>query len=142
MQRLKTCTDDVDSSGTLRPTSFRMSFISSESLLTYSLILFNRCLGHVVNLGNQDVMAHITRIAAVEMTTAIWEYDPLLPDNRLLNGSLDVIAAIRSLTVKVRKIPDFSVRFKLIHVICRYRRLANELKSSIGCKLNAVSLFL
>jgi hypothetical protein len=57
-------------------------------------------LGHVINLGNIDVMAHITKIAAVETTTAIWEYDPLLPDNRVLNGSLDVIAAIRTLAIK------------------------------------------
>jgi hypothetical protein len=46
-------------------------------------------------------MARITKIAAVETTTAIWEYDPLLPDNRVLNGSLDVIAAIRTLAIKV-----------------------------------------
>lgn len=46
-------------------------------------------------------MAHITKIAAVETTTAIWEYDPSLPDNRVLNGSLDVVAAIRTLAIKV-----------------------------------------
>ena len=46
-------------------------------------------------------MARITKIAVVETTTAIWEYDPSLPDNRLLNGSLDVIAAIRTLAIKV-----------------------------------------
>jgi pyridoxal/pyridoxine/pyridoxamine kinase len=46
-------------------------------------------------------MKHITKIAAVETTSAIWEYDPILPDNRLLNGSLDVIAAIRTLAIKV-----------------------------------------
>jgi hypothetical protein len=46
-------------------------------------------------------MTHITKIAAVETTTAIWEYDPTLPDNRVLNGSLDVIAAIRTIAIKV-----------------------------------------
>jgi hypothetical protein len=46
-------------------------------------------------------MARITKIAAVETTTAIWEYDPMLSDNRVLNGSLDVIAAIRTLAIKV-----------------------------------------
>lgn len=46
-------------------------------------------------------MGHITKIAAVETTTAIWEYDPDLPDNRILGRSLDVIAAIRTLAVKV-----------------------------------------
>jgi hypothetical protein len=64
-------------------------------------IFIPRCLAHVVNLGNIDVMKHITKIAAVETTTAIWEFDPDLPGNRILGGSLDVIAAIRTLAVKV-----------------------------------------
>jgi len=46
-------------------------------------------------------MDHITKIAAVEMTTAIWEYDPSLPDNRVLNGLLDVVAAVQTLAIKV-----------------------------------------
>jgi hypothetical protein len=46
-------------------------------------------------------MTHITKIATVEMTTAIWEYGPTLPDNRVLNSSLDVIAAICTLAIKV-----------------------------------------
>jgi len=48
----------------------------------------------VVNLANVAVMDCITKIAAVETTTAIWEYDPSLPDNHMLNGSLDVVAAV------------------------------------------------
>jgi len=47
------------------------------------------------------VMGCITKIAAVENANAIWEYDPSLPDNRILEGSLDVIAAIRTIAVKV-----------------------------------------
>jgi hypothetical protein len=47
-------------------------------------------------------MGHITKIAAVETTTAIWEYDPDLPGNRVLGGSLDIIAAIRTLAVKIQ----------------------------------------
>jgi hypothetical protein len=46
-------------------------------------------------------MSHITKIAAVESATAIWEYDPTLPGNRVLGGSLDVIAAIRTIAIKV-----------------------------------------
>jgi hypothetical protein len=46
-------------------------------------------------------MGHITKIAAVENATAIWEYDPTREDNRVLGGSLDVIAAIRTLAIKV-----------------------------------------
>ena len=47
------------------------------------------------------MMGHITKIAAVENATAIWEYDPSLEGNRVLVGSLDVIAAIRTLSIKV-----------------------------------------
>ncbi len=46
-------------------------------------------------------MGHITKIAAVENATAVWEYDPTREDNRVLGGSLDVIAAIRTLAIKV-----------------------------------------
>jgi hypothetical protein len=46
-------------------------------------------------------MGHITKIAAVENATAIWEYDPDLYDNRVLGGSLDVIAAVRTIAIKV-----------------------------------------
>jgi hypothetical protein len=58
-------------------------------------------LGHVINLANVEVMGHITKIAAVKNATAIWEYDPTREDNRVLGGSLDVIAAIRTLAIKV-----------------------------------------
>lgn len=54
-----------------------------------------------MNLANVAIMAHITKIAAVENANAIWEYDPELPGNRVLGGSLDVVAAIRTLAVKV-----------------------------------------
>ena len=64
-------------------------------------MICDRCLDHVVNLGNVDVMSHITKIAAVENATAIWEYDPTNEDNRVLGGSLDVIAAIHTLAIKV-----------------------------------------
>ena len=59
------------------------------------------CLGHVINLRNVDIMSHITKIAAVENLTAIWEYDPTRSDNHVLGSSLDVIATICMLTIKV-----------------------------------------
>jgi hypothetical protein len=49
-------------------------------------------------------MTHITKIAAVETATAIWEYDPSLPNNRVLNGSLDITVAIRTLAIKVGRV--------------------------------------
>ena len=58
-------------------------------------------MGHVINLGNIDVMGHITKIAAVKNATAIWEYDPTQADNCVPGGSLDVIAAICTLAIKV-----------------------------------------
>jgi hypothetical protein len=61
----------------------------------------SRCLAHVVNLGVIAMMAHITKIAAVETTTAIWDYNPSLDDHQVLGGSLNVIAIIRTLAIKV-----------------------------------------
>jgi hypothetical protein len=46
-------------------------------------------------------MGHITKIAVIKNTNVIWEYDLSLPDNHILGGSLDVIAVIRTLAVKV-----------------------------------------
>ena len=60
-----------------------------------------RCLEHVVNLANVAVMGHITKLAVIENTNAIWEYDPELVNNCILGGSLDVVAAIRTLVIKV-----------------------------------------
>jgi hypothetical protein len=76
----------------------RSYFFYRSSWLTF---LLDRCLAHVVNLANIDVMGHITKIAAVETSTAIWEYDPSLIDNQVLRGSSDVIAVIQTFTIKV-----------------------------------------
>jgi hypothetical protein len=53
------------------------------------------------------MMSHITKVAAIETSNAIWEYDPLLADNRVLGGSLDVISATQTLAVKVRYPTNF-----------------------------------
>jgi hypothetical protein len=47
-------------------------------------------------------MSHITKLAAIETTSAIWEYDPSASSNRLSGGGLDVIATICTLAIKVR----------------------------------------
>jgi hypothetical protein len=72
-------------------------------------------------------MAHITKIAAVETTTAIWEYDPSLPDNHVLNGSLDIIAAICMVAIKVCLVL-FHFRFLSDEPFprARFRCLVNE----------------
>lgn len=46
-------------------------------------------------------MSGITKIAAVETTTAIWEFNPTLSHNRVQDDSLDVVAAVRTLAIKV-----------------------------------------
>ena len=52
------------------------------------------CLAHVLNLAITNVMSAITKIASVETTMAIWEFNPSLPSSRILGNSLDVVAAI------------------------------------------------
>ncbi|KIK04409.1 hypothetical protein K443DRAFT_93276, partial [Laccaria amethystina LaAM-08-1] len=69
---------------------------------TFLTLKIPRCLGHVVNLGNVDVMQNITKVAAVENATAIWEYDPTRTDNCVLGSSFDVIVAIRTLAIKIQ----------------------------------------
>ena len=73
------------------------------------------CLGHVINLGNIDVMGHIMKIVAVENATAIWEYDPTRQDNHVLGSSLDVIAAIRTLAIKVSNYVYCSWKLNISH---------------------------
>lgn len=60
------------------------------------------CLAHVINLAITDFMSVITKIAHVETATAIWEFDPTLSQNRVLGDSLDVVAVIRTLAIKIQ----------------------------------------
>src|SRR5271168_2723730 len=115
------------------PTS--VTFPICQLVEYFRLILIYSCLGHVVNLAEVDVMNHITKLAAVETSTAIWEYDPSLPDNRVLNGSLDIIAAIRTIAIKVC---FFFKRLQcsLNSIIHRFSHLVNTSKNFKGCKLN------
>jgi hypothetical protein len=46
-------------------------------------------------------MSVVTHVGAIATTTAIWNFDPTLPGNRVLGGSLDVVAANQTLAVKV-----------------------------------------
>lgn len=45
-------------------------------------------------------MGKITQTKIIESKQAIWEFNPQLPENSILGG-IDVIAAIRTLAVKV-----------------------------------------
>jgi hypothetical protein len=87
------------SPGGLESGDSHVSFCDHYGL--FLLIFSPSCLAHVVNLAIVDFMAHVTKIVAIKSTSAIWEYDPSLPENRVLNGSLDVISAICTLAIKV-----------------------------------------
>jgi len=110
---------------------------SDEQQLPFAFIIFrsfiqshlcHSCLAHVVNVENIDVMSHITKIAAVKNATAIWEYDPTLVGNRVLGGSLDIIAAIHTLAIKVSN--RISLVTYRVSKICRFKRLGNASNTS------------
>jgi len=90
----------------------------------------------VVNIANVAVMGHITKLAAVENQTAIWEYDPDLPGNHILGGSLDVIAAVRTIAIKVRSVLVMGVWSNTYHVI-RFRPPVNISNILRACKFSA-----
>lgn len=75
------------------------------------LIASCSCLSHAINLGNVDVMKLVTHIGIAENKQLMWEFDPRVPGNKVLNGKLDVIAAIRTLAVKVRSFPRILILF-------------------------------
>ena len=60
------------------------------------------CLAHVLNLAIVDVMSEVTRIGHIATSTAIWEFDPSLPSNRVMNHGLDVVAIVRTLAIKIQ----------------------------------------
>ena len=63
-------------------------------------------------------MSHITKVAVIEMSTAIWEFDPSLPDNRLHGNSLDVIAAIWTVAIKIQASGQHIEYFHRLQVQC------------------------
>ncbi|RDB23356.1 Zinc finger BED domain-containing protein DAYSLEEPER [Hypsizygus marmoreus] len=76
------------------------------------------CLEHVVHLADEAIMSHITKIAVIENSIAIWEYDPSLPGNHVLGGSLDVIAAIRTLVIKIQASGQRIQYFEKLQIEC------------------------
>lgn len=78
-------------------------------------------------------MSPITKMAAIENSTAIWEYDPTLPTNSVLGGSLDVIAAIRTLAIKAC-LSNFPSVSSLIRSSHRSNHLVNGSNTSIAVR--------
>jgi len=60
------------------------------------------CLTHVINLTISSVLAVIIKIANVNTTTTIWEFDPTLPQNCILDDTLDIVSTIQTLTIKIQ----------------------------------------
>ena len=108
--------------------------------LTFSCIECSSysCLGHVVNLGNVDIMARIMKIAAVKNAMTIWGYDPTWDDNHVLGSFLDVIMAIRTLAIKVSI--SWLSKFTSNSYMCRSKHLNNASNISEVSKSNLAFL--
>ncbi|KAG6903985.1 hypothetical protein DXG01_013536 [Tephrocybe rancida] len=76
------------------------------------------CLEHVCNLGNVDVMDHITKIKAIETTSAIWDYSPGDEANHVLGGRIDVIATICTLSIKLQSSGQRIQYFESLQIEC------------------------
>ncbi|KAG6904864.1 hypothetical protein DXG01_006651, partial [Tephrocybe rancida] len=76
------------------------------------------CLEHVCNIASVDVMGHITKIKAIDTTSAIWDYSPGDHENRVLNGWLDVITTIQTLSIKLQSSGQCIQYFKGLQVEC------------------------
>ena len=117
--------------------------LSYQQYFTYYLYLPSlRCLEHAVNLTNIAVMGHITKITVIDYTNVIWEYDPLLLNNHVLGGSLNVIAVIQTLAVKVctSTIKPYLVIWYDTHAFLTDSSFPDSiLNTSRSCKLNARS---
>jgi hypothetical protein len=75
-------------------------------------------LAHVLNLAIVDIMAEITWIDHIATTTAIWEFDPMLPSNHVMNNSLDVVAAICTLAIKIQASGQWIAYFEWLQREC------------------------
>jgi len=77
------------------------------------------CLTHVINLAITDFMSIVTKTAHIETTTAIWEFDPTLPQNWVLGNSLDVIVVIRTLAIKIQASGQCITYFEHLQKECK-----------------------
>ena len=76
------------------------------------------CLTCVVNLAITDFMNIVMQTAHIETTTAIWEFNPTLPQNWVLGNSLDVIVVIRTLAIKIQALGQRIAYFERLQKEC------------------------
>ena len=76
------------------------------------------CLALVLNLAIIDIMAEITWIDHITTMAAIWGFDPMPPTNHIMNNSLDVVAAIRTLAIKIQASGQRIAYFKQLQSEC------------------------
>jgi hypothetical protein len=65
-------------------------------------------------------MSELTKVEHIATTTAIWEFDPTLPSNRILNDSPDVIAVIRTLAIKIQASGQRIAYFERVQKECGF----------------------
>jgi len=63
-------------------------------------------------------MSIVIRIIHIETSTTIWEFDPTLTENQVLSGSLDVIAALQTLVIKIQLSGQCVAYFKHLQHKC------------------------
>ena len=63
-------------------------------------------------------MSVVTRIRSVETASAIWEFDPSLPSNRILHDSLDVVSTIQTLAIKIQASGQRIAYFECLQTEC------------------------
>ena len=97
-----------------------------EAILTrHGISTFNAgqhrlpCLAHVINLAITSIMSQVMKIANIETSTMIWEFDPNLLSNCLQGNSLDVVPAIRMLAIKIQASDQCISYFERLQVECR-----------------------
>ena len=64
-------------------------------------------------------MSVVTKLAHVETTTTIWEFDPTLSQNQVLGNTVDVIAVIRTLAIKIQASGQHITYFEQLQKECR-----------------------
>ncbi|KAG6872994.1 hypothetical protein C0995_004370 [Termitomyces sp. Mi166 len=101
--------------------------ISGKWSLASEVISFKMLSGahseHVMQLSIVNVMSCLTKTGAIENTNVIWDYNPDLPANQVLNGRLDVIAALWTIAIKIQASGQCMEYFQKLQMQTRIKTL-------------------